>query len=214
MKKNLLSYMVERYDQTGKRHIDKGPVVTISRQYGCSGNIIARRLIEEIEINSDTRNRNYNWQWINKEILDISAKELNLSAFEIKHLSSAERKGVIGDIITSFAGQHYTNDKTVRKTLMNVVNAFANEGNVILVGRGGVSITRDIKKSLHISLQAPLKWRINNVCRKRNMPYDEIEKTTKDIDHKRQLLRDYFFGSKADNTIFDIVFLAKLILYD
>ncbi|NOZ45303.1 MAG: cytidylate kinase-like family protein [Chlorobi bacterium] len=205
MKKDLLNYMISRYDKARIKPADKGPVVTISRDYGCSANIIARKLIEEIEINTKTRNINYNWQWINKEILELTAKELNIPEFKIEHLSSADRKGFFGDIIASF-GQHYTNDKTVRKSLMSVIASFADAGNVIIVGRGGVSITRDIKKSLHFSIQAPFKWRVTQVCKKRNMPFAEVEKITKENDHKRKLLRDYYFGGETDNTIFDIVF--------
>ncbi len=204
MKKNLLNYMTERYSKSTKKHDEKGPVVTISREYGCEGNIIARRLIEEIETDISAAVKDYIWQWINKEILELSAKELDIPAYKIEHLSSSEKKGFFGDIITSF-GQHYTNDKTVRKTLMNVIASFADEGHVIIVGRGGVSITREIKRSLHIYLWAPFKWRIAEVSKKRNMPVKDVEKIAKDFDHKRKVIRDYFYGSKTDNTIFDIV---------
>ena len=105
------------------------------------------------------------------------------------------------------AGSNFnsTDDKAVRKTLMNVIASFADEGHAIIVGRGGVAIARDIKKSLHVSLQAPLKWRVEKVSKKRNMPIKEVEKIAKEIDNKRKLLIDYFYGKKTDNSIFDIV---------
>lgn len=204
MKKNLLKYMIDRYDTKNVKHDKKGPVVTISRDYGCEGNIIARRLIEEIETDLSAAKRDYIWQWINKELLEFSAKELDIPTFKIEQLSTSENKGLFSDIITSF-GQHYSNDKTVKKTLLKVIASFADVGHVIIVGRGGVSIARDIKRSIHISLEAPLDWRVVRISKKRNMPIKDVKKITMDFDHKRKVLRDYYFGRKTDNTIFDVI---------
>lgn len=213
MQKNLLKYMIDRYNTKNIKHDKKGPVVTISRDYGCAGNIIARRLIEEIEIDLSAGKRDYIWQWINKEILELSAKKLDIPAYKIEQLSTSENKGLFSDIITSF-GQHYSDDKTVKKTLLNVISSYTDEGHVIIVGRGGVSIARDIKRSIHVSLQAPLNWRVSIVSKKRNMPISEVEKITKDFDHKRKVMRDYYFGGKTDNTIFDIVLNTMTLTED
>jgi len=213
MKKSLLHYMINRYDETKIKPSDKGPVVTLSRDYGCNANNIARKLIEEIEISSAGKNKGYLWQWINKEILELTAKELKIPAYQIEHLSVAEQKGLFADVLTSF-GQHYSANKEIRKTLANIIMSFADEGHVIIVGRGGVSLTRSIQRSLHISMQAPLKFRVNEICKKRNLPYDEVEKITKETDKKRKLLRDYFIGQKTDNSIFDVIYNTMTMTED
>lgn len=204
MKKSLFNYLTERYDDSKVKQVDKGPVVTISRQYGCSGNIIARKIIEEIETNTSLSKKDVNWKWFNKEILELSAKELDIPEYIIEQMSTTEKKGLFGDIINAF-GKHYTNDKTVRKTLMTVLANIADEGFAIIVGRGAVAISRDIQRSLHISLQAPLKWRVAQVSKKRNMPANEVEKIAIEIDKKRKLLIDRFFGITTDNFIFDLI---------
>lgn len=204
MKKNLLKYMIDRYDTKSIKHEEKGPVVTISRDYGCEGNLIARRLIEEIESDLSAGKSDYIWQWINKELLEFSAKELDIPTYKIEQLSTRENKGLFSDIITSF-GQHYSDDKTVKKTLLNVITSFADKGHAIIVGRGGVSIAREIKRSIHVSLHAPLDWRVLKISKKRNMPIKDVKKITIDFDYKRKVLRDYYFGRKTDYTIFDIV---------
>ena len=50
---------------------------------------------------------------------------------------------------------YYKSDLKIRTTIAKVIRKFANEGNAIIVGRGGVAITRDIPLSLHIFLEAP-----------------------------------------------------------
>ena len=66
-------------------------------------------------------------------------------------------------------------------------------------------IARDIKRSIHVSLHAPLNWRVATISKKRNMNIKYVEKITKDFDRKRKVMRDYYFGKKTDDSIFDIV---------
>jgi cytidylate kinase len=75
---------------------------------------------------------------------------------------------------------------------------------VVIVGRGGVSITHDIPRSLHVKLEAPLEWRALRISEKCSLSLDEARKECNDIDSKRQLFREYFQGKNSDYTRFDI----------
>ncbi len=63
---------------------------------------------------------------------------------------------------------------------------------MILIGRGGVTITRNHPKSLHVRLTAPLEWRINAVMEKRKLPEEKVKPYTIEMDIKRKKSRDYF----------------------
>jgi cytidylate kinase len=60
--------------------------------------------------------------------------------------------------------------------------------------------------SLHIRLQAPLEWRINNVSSREMISLSEAKKKIAQIDAQRNQLHHYFVGKDPDNTIFDVVF--------
>jgi cytidylate kinase len=92
----------------------------------------------------------------------------------------------------------------IRTTIAKVIRKFANEGNAIIVGRGGVAITRDIPKSLHIFLEAPLEWRALRVAEKYNKSIDQARTYAQNIDKKRTSFRDFFQGKGNDYTRFDI----------
>jgi cytidylate kinase len=92
----------------------------------------------------------------------------------------------------------------IRTTIAKVIRKFANEGNAIIVGRGGVAITRDIPKSLHIYLEAPLEWRALRVAEKHNWSIDQARNYAQSIDKKRSSFRDFFQGKGNDYTRFDI----------
>jgi cytidylate kinase len=186
-------------------HKDYGPVITISRAYGCPGKIVAQDLAFHLNKRLIGKNVRH-WKWISKEILEESARELKLNKYLIKEAVNANEKGVMDDLIISLANKFYPSDGKVKKTLADVIKGFAQEGNVIIVGRAGVSLTRSIKNSLHIRLEAPVEWRTRIISERQKISIDEARRKLLDIDYKRSHLREYFEGVKPDNSVFDIVF--------
>ena len=206
----LLSYMKNRFKYesniSSKKHSMVGPVVTISRDYGCPAKRLAETLsssLNQIELQNYSK---YRWQWISKEILDNSAKELNLKPNMVREVANKDEDGLVEDIVKSLSHKGYPGDIKIKKTIGQVIRSFAEQGHVIIVGRGGVSITRHIKNSLHIRIQAPLEWRINDVSKKQMISLSEARKKIQHIDAQRTLIREYFEGTKVDNNSFDIIF--------
>jgi cytidylate kinase len=92
----------------------------------------------------------------------------------------------------------------IRKTIANVIRNIASEGNVVIIGRGGVAITRELERSLHIMLEAPLKWRALRNAEKYCMTEKEAAKFTMNIDRKRKDFRDSFHGKGTEYTRYDV----------
>ena len=90
--------------------------------------------------------------------------------------------------------------------MAKVIRNIACEGHAVIVGRGGVALTRDIANSLHINLEAPMEWRVLRVSEKHELSIEEAERYAKDIDKKRKQFREYFEGKNTDYTQFDLTF--------
>ncbi len=183
-----------------------GPVITISRDYGCPAKRIAGMLsatLNRLEIQSDNVAR---WYWLGKEIMEESARELHLRPELVNEIAKSEDKNILEEILLAFTNKYYPGDIKIKKTIGEIIHTYATTGHVIVVGRGGAAICRDIKKALHIKLTAPLAWRINDVSRRHNLTLAEAEKRIKSIDHQRELLRKFFSAEKTDNAPFDVVF--------
>ncbi|HKK62154.1 MAG TPA: cytidylate kinase-like family protein [Bacteroidales bacterium] len=206
MKTDLSKYLEEWYKDISTKNIYPGPVLTISRELGCPAKKLACLLTEELNKRKRKHGKEHDWHWISKEILSESAKELNVDCNQIEHIFEYKKRSVLEDLLMAQSKEYYKSDFKIRTTISKVIRGFANNGNAIIVGRGGVAITHDIPKSLHIMLEAPLEWRAARTAAKHDMPIEKARSYAIKIDKKRAQFRDYFHGKGTDYTRFDIKF--------
>ncbi|MBN2814126.1 MAG: cytidylate kinase-like family protein [Bacteroidales bacterium] len=201
---DLLKYVSDRIHEEGGKGREAGPVITISREYGCPAKIVASRLSEELTRKLFVKGKDAKWRYITKEIMAESAKALEIDPEKIKYVFQYEQKSLVDDIITAQFNKYYKSEKKIRNTIAKVIRNMACEGNVIIVGRGGVAITRDMPRSLHVNLEAPMEWRIVRVAENYKISEEEAKKAILDIDKKRKEFREYFQGKDTDYTRFDL----------
>lgn len=204
----LLKYMEKRYESKiidpKKEMFCEGPVVTISRECGCTAINIANSLAEKLSVKTGKR-----WSVLTKEILERSAKELNLDPAKIEYVFNSKEKTTWDEILSALSSKYYQSDRKIKKTIAEVVRSFACKGNCIIIGRGGVVLTNDIERSFHIKLQAPLEWRASQLQKIYKLSMDEMLKYAVDIDKKREILRNYFNKEPLPNTVFDVIYNSK-----
>ena len=206
MKVDLLKYMSERYLKENNYVDNPGPVITISRQCGCPAKKIASRLTDLLNQKLEVEHKKPLWKWVSKEILYESAKELEVDPKNIQYVFDYEQKSMIEELLSAHSSKYYKSDRKIRNTVAKVIRSMANEGNAIIVGRGGIALTKDIQKSLHVNLQAPLEWRIMRTMQKRSISNDEAKDLAVSTDKKREQFRNYFHGKNTDYTRFDVTF--------
>ena len=210
MRIDLKKYLTEQYKKSIGENMESGPVITISREYGCSAKILATEIIDQL---SSVKKDEKGWIWINKEVFEGTAKVLNLKQSRIKHVFEGKKLGLVDSIIMSSAERYYKSDLAIKKKMIEVVRSFAERGRTIIIGLGSGVICRDIKKSLHIRLQAPFDWRVKRTVEKRNKSMAEVTKYTKDIDKKRDTLRKSFESKKGYDELFDLTFNVMTMSY-
>ena len=201
---DLLKYVSDRINEEGGKGKDPGPVITISREYGCPAKIIAGRLAEELTRKLFVKGKDIKWKFLTKEIMAESAKALEIDPEKIKYVFDYEQKSMVDWIISAQFNKYYKSERKILNTVAKVIRNMATEGNAIIVGRGGVAITHDIPKSLHVLLEAPMEWRTVRIAENYKISQEEARKTAIDVDKKRKEFREYFQGKDSDYTRFDI----------
>lgn len=203
---DLKQYLTEKALQEMASGIkEPGPVITISRESGCGAVMIAEQLTQVMN-NLKKSAAAAAWSYVNKEIIDESAKELGLPPSKIEYVFNAEKRGMFDEMLAAMSDRYYKSDRLIKKTVMEVIKSIGEKGYVVIIGRGGVALTRHIKKSLHIKLYAPLDYRIQNVSKRFQLTLKEAEKYVADMDYKRDLLVKEFLGAEPTHAIYDVMY--------
>lgn len=200
---NLISYLKDRYGEIDLRAGDPGPIITIAREMGCPGKCVARLLTQAMNERKAFSSKKHEWKWVGKEIFAEAAQELNLEPQIVKQVFE-EKRGIFDEILSAQSYKYYKSDNKILNTTGKIIRSMANHGNVVVVGRGGIAFTRDIPKSLHVYLEAPLEWRTARISEKYNLTLPEAKKFAQEIDTRREKYREFFKGKNTDYTWFDI----------
>lgn len=199
-------YFSETLEEDKIKAVETGPYISISRDFGCMANVIAQKLSDILTKRNKAKGINQNWQWLNKTLLQESARALELSPSKIEYVFHSQRKTVMDEVVSAMSTRYYKSDRKIRKTITEVIRSIATSGNVIIVGRGGVAFKEDNPRSLHIKLVAPIEWRIDRISLNYHKSRQDALKAILDVDHERKYLVDSFLGYCTDETIYDIVF--------
>lgn len=207
-----MKYFEARIKSEGENK-EPGPVITISREYGCPSKVLAEILVEKLQLlDKETLNHPYRWKWIGRELLEESAKDLKVDPKHINHIFDYQERSTIDDILAATKKDgSYKSDHAIKKSIGKVIRSMGEHGHVVIVGRAGVVMNRDIRKSLHIRLMAPLEWRIERTMQTQNLSKEKALEliTFKDANRKRFL--EYYLGQKFQLQIFDAVYNCKYL---
>lgn len=204
----LLQYMQKRLaeeESKEKTHPSPRtgkPFITMSRQYGCPSQKIADAMEKRLnEITGPKRP----WGVVNKEILENSAKELDLAPQQLRYVFEAQKKSVMDEVLSAMSTRYYKSDRMIRKTIRNIIEEIASQGYVVIIGRGGVAITNDFPNSLHIRLYAPQNWRLEGIMERHAFnSQKEAYNHLRYVDKKRIDLINHFSGGVFDFNKFDL----------
>jgi cytidylate kinase len=197
---------------------EDGPVITISRQTGCDARQVAANIVDNLNKKDGTGK----WKWVDKDIIYDIAKELNTDAQRVENFYKGIELSNMSEMIMAFSGG-FVSDLRVKKAIKDVVLSICREGYIVLVGRGGVSIAREIADSMHVRLIAPFYWRVENVMKKKAIDIEAAEEYVVDTDEKRfnlittfldkkQLNIDYLFDTTLNRQSFSTRETADLIV--
>lgn len=191
-------------EKTGKHEPEIGPVITISREYGCYAEEIAEELAERL--NKEYVKNGPKWDTISNEVLEHSANLLKVEPEEISHIFGANEKTLVQDIVDAFTDhKKYASDTAIKKAIGKVVKCFAEKGHNIIVGRAGYIIAEHIPKAVHVKIIAPKQIRVKEIQERFKISRQEAIKKVDDIDKKREKFMSFYQGNKSDSEVFDLI---------
>jgi len=168
-------------------------VVTISRESGSGGTIIAAMLARELA-----------FDLFHREVIQEMAESANISTRIVETLDEKGLSMLEDSVAAMIRERHLWPDEFLRH-LMKVVGTIGKHGQAVIVGRGAQFILpRD--ENLKVRVIAPLAMRIHNVAHELDMAESEAQKMIlKNDSDRRSFSRKYFYAEVTAPLNYDLV---------
>lgn len=171
------------------------PFITISRQAGAGGRTLMERLVDrlrEIDPAPDAP-----WTGYDRELVEQVAREYHVSPTRIEHLGNQPHSW-LDDLIRGLSPTAFTESEiAVTRHTAHTMHGLAERGRAIIVGRGGVLVTRDLPGGLHLHLVAPEQDRIAHLASRRGLSQDDAADQVRGIDANRQSFYRRYFPNRS-----------------
>lgn len=187
-----------------------GPVITISRQAGCSAQRIAIKLSKILtgySYMSDTKT-DAEWRWVDKNLFGDVVRQIGEEIHGEGYDDTEEALKILERVAQSFSNEtiYDISDQLLIDIFKGVVFRLAMKGRTIIVGRSAGIILKEVPNKLNIRLEAPLEWRINRVMQLKEMSQSAAAVYVIETDKRRDSFIEKVVGRKANNDDFDVIF--------
>ena len=178
------------------------PSVTLSREPGSGGRVVAQKLAERLEFDV-----------FYQEVLHEIANRAEVSK---QMLATLDERGlsILEDWISSLVYDRHLWPDEYLKHLMNVIGTIGKHGRAIIVGRGANFILPP-EQRFRVRITAPQKFRIRNVARDFDLSAEEAKRRIiKTESNRKAFIRKYFNADIADPNNYDLVINTSTLSID
>lgn len=184
------------------------PFITISRQAAAGGHLLSQVIMTDfLRLSGDLFK---GWHVFDREICELVATDSTLRTTmeqlvnERYHSEFAE----FMDGLFSGKSQQYM---TLKKTF-HIVRILASIGKVIIVGRAGNCVTRNLGAGVHLRIVAPESHRVLWMMKKLRVDKREAQKMIKKQDaERRRMTRTFFDADIEDPLLYDATFNSTTV---
>lgn len=163
-------------------------IITISRETGSGGHTVGKMLAEQLS-----------YDFYDKELISLVAKEMHLDEETIvengENMSDKTYLDMASGFIPFSRKSKVPVDK-IQETQNRLIQAIAEKGNCVIVGRGADYILSGRKDAFHVFIHANMEHRIERVQRHDGISGedDRIRRELEVKDHSRGMLYQFFTG--------------------
>ena len=169
------------------------PIITVSREPGSGGRIIAKRIAELLGLDL-----------FHGEVIQEMAESAQISA---RLMESLDEKGIsfVADWVSTLVNEKHLWPDQYLKHLMKVITTIGKHGSAVIVGRGANFILPS-EGTFRIRVLAALDIRVKNVARDYGLPFEEARRRVIQTESERRaFVRKYFHEDIASPVNYDLV---------
>lgn len=168
-------------------------VITIGRQYGSNGRVIAQMLSEKLGIH-----------FYDKDLIRLAAEKADISYEDLLKVDERRanpwRYPVENDAQMNRRFRYEPMNDVLFETERQVILELANREDCIIVGRCANHILRDVETVRNVFLYAPVSARIARIAERTGLDERSAAALIKKIDRQRM----YYYSTYTDHTWDDL----------
>ncbi|HET9913251.1 MAG TPA: cytidylate kinase-like family protein [Anaerolineales bacterium] len=150
-------------------------VITISREFGSEGDYIAQQVAQTL-----------NYHFVDQKLIGILLGQYGFVEFDKEYAT-------LPTFWERFDAQRETQRDEMVKMLNQVIQAVAQHGNVVLLGRSSFEVLAGFADVLHVRLQAPFSVRVGRVVTQQKMSIEQAASVVKNNDKVRVAFVEEFY---------------------
>lgn len=184
------------------------PFVTISRQAGAGGHTVGQRLVNRL---NELDPGEQPWALWDRELTEKVVADHNVERSLVEALAEGHRSWM-EDFLAGLSFEPDQTEARVYQYVATTMRALAQHGRVVLVGRGGVHITRRLPAGIHIRLVAPLDHRIHAMAKQLGLSQEAATAHVHQLDKQREAFyRRYWPRDVLANEAFSVTFNTAMV---
>lgn len=185
-----------------KKEKERISVITISREPGSGGNILAKRLSEQLK-----------FDLFYQEFIHDMAESAKVG---VRLLETLDEKGVsvLEEWISSLVDKRHLWPDLYLQHLMKIIGTIGKHGHAVIVGRG-TNFVLPPEKRLSIRVIAPLETRLKNVSQEYDVaPENAKPRVLKTESDRKAFIKKYFNDDIANPLNYDLIINTGLLNID
>lgn len=179
--------------QTGRSKDVQSPVVTISREPGSGGRLVAERVSKLLD-----------YDLFHQEVVHEMAEDARIS---VRFMETLDERGLttLDNWIASLVDERYLWPDQYMHHLMKVIGTMGRHGQSVIVGRGANFILQPSQR-VSVRLTAPFTARADHVAREFSVSEKEAGRRIVQTESRRRaFVRKYFNASISDAVNYDLM---------
>lgn len=173
-------------------------IITIGRQFGSGGLLVANKLGEKLGI-----------PVYDNELITQAAQD---SGFDVEFFRRSDEKKSTFSLSALFNTENYMSDSGLFKMQCETICSIAEQGSAIIVGRCADYVLRDHDNVVSIFLTSPVESRAERVMKRDGLGYNEAVAKIEKKDRSREAYYNYFtFGNWGVASTYDLCLDSSIL---
>ena len=175
--------------------------VTISREGGAGGRAIGQRLVERLNQLDPGENP---WTLWDGALVEKVSGDHHIAAELVESLGETHH-GWMEEFLRSLSQVGDMDEAKIYRRVAITIRALAHRGRAVIVGRGGIHITRQMPGGVHVRLVATFENRVGFMMRQHGMAHEAAAEHVRELDQNRAAFyRRYWPKAMLDADVFTI----------